>query len=421
MKPLSFDVLASAIAGNGVGLRARIELEPLGGPGDKVFPASFGVEKNAETKYAVEDRRVNGEKVPSVLLNSVAAEANRIEMAILDAFRTGELAVPMVSIDFAAAGLPEYDRLSVFEVSHRIYDAALRDSLLGDVLFRFSTIGRAITEATPKNAAALLYYAPNSLLFGAWDSTGPRGGRGSKFERAMTSEIVGLNAIRGVKVGSRIDVLAIEKGQTLYESLDPEEAWTLDEAKAKRDKGKPVLYSRKGSSGKAGDPSHANHGNILPTIDTQAGGVSIDSAMQIVVLSFGALRKFRFPVDHAGAVISVERRAAAENAGRTLLAALGIAGVVLAYEGDYDLRSRCVLRPTNALSFELLRRGVGDGEQLSIDRAGALALLRKATEAATTAGIGWGSEEISLTPSERLVTLIRTSRELGSESEPSDN
>lgn len=46
MSVLTYDVLSSsAIAGDGVGLRARIELEPLGGSGDKVFPASFGVSR----------------------------------------------------------------------------------------------------------------------------------------------------------------------------------------------------------------------------------------------------------------------------------------------------------------------------------------------------------------------------------------
>jgi CRISPR-associated protein Csb1 len=419
MNPLSFEVLSSAVAGDGVGLRARIELEPLGGPGDKVFPASFGVAERAESKYAFEDRRVNGETVRSVLLNSVAAEANRIELAVLEAFRDGDLSVPMVSIDFAAAGLPEYDRLSAFEVSHRVYDAAMRDSLHGDVLFRFSDVGRAITEATPKNAAAMFHYAPGSLLFGAWDSTGPRGGRGSKFERAITSEIVGLNALSGVKVGSRIDVLGIEKVATLYRSIDANEGWTLDPAKAVVEKGKPVLYSRKGGDGKAGDPSHANHGNIVPSIDTQAGGVSIDSAMQIVVLSFGALRKFRFPVDHTGAAIPAERRSSVENAARTVLAALGVVGVVLAYERDYDLRSRCVLRPTSPLLFELLRRGAGDGAQFSIDRVAALGILEAAVNAAAAVGVAWSTSEILLTPAERLVTLIKRSRDLGGEAETS--
>jgi CRISPR-associated protein Csb1 len=418
-KQLNLETLTSAIKTDGIGLRARIDLEPMGGPGDKVFPASYGVADRAETKYAVERRRVDGVDVDAVLLNSVAAEANRVELALLEAYRSGEIALPVVSIDFAAAGLPEYDRLSCFEVSHRIYDAAMRDSLLDGVLFRLSEPGRALTEASPKSAAALFHYSPSALLFGAWDSTGPRGGRGSKFERCLTSEIVGINAVRGVKVGSRIDVLSIEKGTLIFEATDTAQGWTLDPSQARHDKGKPVLFSRKGTEGKAGDPSHINHGNIVPTIDSRAGGVSIDRALQIVVLSFGALRKFRFPVDPLGNSFDSATRAQVEVGARTALAAMGLLGVVLGYEGDYDLRSRCVLRPTAPLTFELMRRGVSAGEEYTLDRDGALSLYRDAAAGAMAAGLGWIGEEMSLTPSERLVTLIQRSRELGVESEQS--
>ena len=44
-----------------------------------------------------------------------------------------------------------------------------------------------------------------------WDSTGPKGGIGSKFQRVYVSEIVGLDARIGKKVGSRLDPLQIER------------------------------------------------------------------------------------------------------------------------------------------------------------------------------------------------------------------
>ncbi len=424
METLTLQTLTESIASDGIGMRARVDLEPLGGPDDKVFPASYGVPQGTESKYAREERRIDGQTVPTVLLNSVAAEANRIEMALIEAHRNGDIQIPVVAIDFESAGLPEFGQLSAYEVSHRIYDAALRDSLIdegsGPVLFRLSNIGRAVTEATPRNAAALFTYAPGSLLAGAWDSTGPKGGRGSKFERAMTSEIIGANSVSGVKVGSRIDVLSIEKGQKIYESTDTDEGWTLDESKARKDKGKAVLFTRKGGDGKAGDPSNINHGNIPPSIDSQAGGVSIDRALQIAVLSFGALRKFRFPVDASGKPFTPEQRTAVETAARTALAALGIVGLVLAYEGDYDLRSRCVLRPTAPLTFELMRRGVKDSVHLTITLDQARQLLADASAACAKAGLPWLTEETTLVPSERLVTLITKSRELGEVTEAID-
>src|SRR5690606_37203250 len=112
---ISFDELREAVAGDGVGVRARTELQPLGGPGDKVFPATYGVDDRAETKYAVERRRVDGEAVESVVLDSVASQANRFELALLDAFRAGELSLPVISVDFGGAGLYGLDRVSSLE------------------------------------------------------------------------------------------------------------------------------------------------------------------------------------------------------------------------------------------------------------------------------------------------------------------
>ena len=51
---LTYDALRDAVAGEGVGIRARTELEPLGGPGDKVFPPTYAVSNDAEPRYAIE-------------------------------------------------------------------------------------------------------------------------------------------------------------------------------------------------------------------------------------------------------------------------------------------------------------------------------------------------------------------------------
>ncbi len=148
--------LTEAVAGDGVGIRAKTELEPLGGPGDKLQPSTYGVEDRAETKYALEHRRVDGEDRESVVLDSVASQANRLELALLEAYRNGEVAVPVISTDFSdIEGLAGYDRISSLEAPHRVFDAILRDSLLGDRLFRLSDIGQAITEASVKNAGTV--------------------------------------------------------------------------------------------------------------------------------------------------------------------------------------------------------------------------------------------------------------------------
>ena len=53
------------------------------------------------------------------------------------------------------------------------------------------------SRGPPRDAAALYHHSPHTLVFGGWDSTGPRGARGSKYERAITSEIVALDIEHG--------------------------------------------------------------------------------------------------------------------------------------------------------------------------------------------------------------------------------
>lgn len=166
---LSYDQLYHAVTEGSVGLRSRLDLEPLGGPGDKIFPPTYGTPDAAETRYAVEDRTVNGADGPilSAVLDSVASQANRLELALLDAVRAGNLAAPVTSVDFTDRGLFGIDRISDYEAPHRIFDALLRDSFDGEDLFRHGSAGRAITDATSRNASALFQHSPHTLVFGA--------------------------------------------------------------------------------------------------------------------------------------------------------------------------------------------------------------------------------------------------------------
>ncbi|MGI8721835.1 MAG: type I-G CRISPR-associated RAMP protein Csb1/Cas7g [Geodermatophilaceae bacterium] len=417
---LDYQTLAEAVGGGSVGLRARTLLEPLGGPGDKVFPPTYGVQDRAETKYATEKRRVAGESVDAVVLSSVASQANHMELGLLDAIRDGALSLPLVSVDFSSIrDLAGFDRISSLEASHRIFDAVLRDSLHGEVLFRLGAVGQQITEATNRDAAALYRYNPATLLFGGWDSTGPKGGRGSKYERAITSEIVALGIERGVKTASRIDAVGIElKAGPLYEAEDQSLGeWTTDQAEARKDKsGKPKLLTGGGDS--PGRPSQVNHGNVTPSIDERAGGVTVDRIEATTVLSFAALRKLRFPTDTDGQPLAQQQRKEAETAARTTLAALGVAAVALLFEGGFDLRSRCVLVPTQELEFELLGRA-GESRRFTTSRDSALTLVAESQNRAEKLGLSWENEELLLRPTDRLVELIRRSRALAA-TEPAD-
>lgn len=409
MTQLTFEKLRDAVSGNAVALRSCMILQPAGGEGDKVFPPSYAVDGRADHKYAVEERQIGGSDRVSttVLLDSVASQANRAELALLDGWERGELIFPVPYVDFSNdGGATDYEKLTVLEAPHRLADAIFRDSLLDGTLFRLSDIGSAVTHATPRNATDMFRYSPTSLLFGMWDSTGPKGGLGSKFQRAYVSEIVGFDASPGKKVRSRIDPLQIEKvapADRLYNSADPNEVWTDDSEQAKRDKKGNLVHASRGSeSGEAGQPSKINHGNIVPNIDAQAGGVTIASALQTTVISFAALRRLRCK--------GYGREA--ETAMHTAVAALGVAAIAYQYEMDFDLRSRCLLLPTHPPRLELLFRDGSAGEVVEVDRANAIKILMTAAEQATAVGIGWETDDIRLVPAPKLLELIRRSRKV---------
>ena len=416
MPELTFERLRDAVAGGAVALRSRLTLLPAGGDGDKVFPPSYAVDGRADHKYAVEERQVGDSDsvTTTVLLDSVASQANRAELALLDGWEDGELAFPVPYVDFSNdGGVTDYDKLTVLEAPHRLADAIFRDSLLDGTLFRLSNIGQAITDASPRNATDLYRYSPTALLFGQWDSTGPKGGLGSKFQRAYVSEIVGFSARVGSKVGSRIDPLQIEKvapEDRVFNSKDPAEVWTHDPDSAETKKGKPVPASRGGESGQPGQPSKINHGNVAPTIDSLAGGVTISKAMQTTVISFAALRRLRFK-GH-----DLETRAAACAA----VAALGVAAIAYQYEADFDLRSRCLLLPEHPPRLELLGRDGSSHEQVEVGREGAARILKEATAHASAMGIGWETAQIRLEPAPKLIELIRRSRKVSASEQPGE-
>jgi CRISPR-associated protein Csb1 len=396
-----------------------------------VFPPTYGVQDNAETKYATERRRVHSadgrgdEAVRSVVLDSVASQANRLELALLDAIRRGDLSAPVTAVDFTQSGLAGIDKISDYEAPHRIFDALLRDSYDGEHLFRNGTIGRAITQARPRDAAALYHYSPHTLVFGGWDSTGPRGGAGAKYERAITSEIVALDIETGVRTASRIDPVGIEKGAgPLYEASNGA-AWTLNRDDAVRDaSGNPRLLGAKepkdgGRNGKdPGRPSQANLGNVTPSIDPGNGGITAREIIGTTVLSFIQLRRLRFPARPDGTAFDGQR-AEAEAAARTALASLGLAAAALAFEEGFDLRSRCVLVAHGPVMFELVKR---DGTVAPFDLSGAdaLKLVEESVDRAAAAGLPWRTGEHLLRPAERLVTLIRRSQDIAAPSESGD-
>ena len=392
-------------------IRSRCKLQPAGGVGDKVFPPTY-----ANAVYAWEKRRVEGfdSPVDCVLLDSVQSQANRMEESLQQAIDQRRLKIPVIEVDFTpfypgdnkSEELRLVDpvgKVTSLEAPHRIADAILRDSVVAEDNKPFrsskegleSVYGQRLRRVSNQNATVLFELCPTALIFGMWDSTGPKGGLGAKFERAMVSEIIGVNATTGVRSSSRIDPLGIQKeAAVLYASK--EGGWTEDIADAKTEKGKPVLL------GKDGKPSEANHGNVTPDLKDKKGqayhgGVTIDHALQTSVISLAALRRLRFPIDG-------KYSNDADQAARAVLVAVALCASSLVDECGLDLRSRCVLYGEEPLKWSLLDRKHPKDFSLTGDES--IALLQAAVDAAKKAGLPWREEPLVLQPSDKLVKLV---------------
>ncbi len=173
---LSLKDLRAAVTGAAAAFRCITDYEPAGGMGDKVFPPTY-----EGGKYATEERRINGGIEPCVLLDSVQSQANRMEQVLLEAWERKRITLPVITVDFTGCDLPKPLRVTSLEAPHRVADALLRDSLLDGKVFRKSEPGRKLDHVSNRDATALFELCPTALVFGMWDSTGPRGGLGAKF------------------------------------------------------------------------------------------------------------------------------------------------------------------------------------------------------------------------------------------------
>lgn len=403
---LVLDVLRKAVEGSAAAFRCRRQLQPAGGEGDKVFPPTF-----AGAVYAVEQRRVPGLQEPAtcVLLDSVQSQANRMELALQEAIDADKITMPLLVVDFSDHGptgdiesdkqagklIDAVGKVTSLQVPHRLADAILRDSELAGVAFRKSDKGRALNQVSLANATPLLELCPTALVFGMWDSTGPKGGLGPKFERAMVSEIVGVGAEVGdLRRGVRRDPLEIRAAVNVKKSADT--SWTVAPSDAK---GKDVVA-----------PSKVNHSSVpfpkqrdKKTEENTYDGVTIGYAEQTTTLSLICLRRLRFPV-------SGTPSADTDAAARTVLAALGLAAATMAFESGMGLRSRCLLWPDGPMEWELLERPGATPAKFSLTGDAAIKLLNDAIASAEAVKLPWPKVPILLKPSQELVKLVRLSQ-----------
>ena len=402
---IDLHALMGAVSEDAAFRRIR-RLQPVGGAGDKVFPPTYPSERRGgPPSHVFERRRVEGGEVWCVLIDSVQSQANRLEEALLAAAEEerddGRVPLPFVTVDFSGAGLEPLDRITSLDAPHRVYDAILRDSLLDGERFMQSKEGRRLAAAKSADATALLELSPTALLFGAWHSQGEGGGLGAKFPRALVSEIMGVDApveevvanqrtgetearTAGRRTGSRVDPLGILRKVEIFKGASD---WSTDKSEA-------------GSGAKKVRPSEINHSNIAPTVEPL--GITCEYAEHRATVTLAGLRRLHFGGD------------ARNSAGRALIAALGLLALAEQDARGYALRSRCDLVCEGIAPLELVRAD-GSTASLDLDRPAARALYREAYAQAEAAGFGFRS--LTLKPQDKLVEIVRRSRQLALEGE----
>jgi CRISPR-associated protein Csb1 len=336
-----------------------------------------------------------------------------MEAALQEALDGKRISLPVITVDFSkhapTGDLEDYEKkgrllddvgqITSLQVPHRLADAILRDSeSKAGVPFRKTDAGKLLNKASNQNATALYRYCPTALVFGMWDSTGPKGGLGAKFERAMVSEVIGFDAIvssdhksRGV----RRDPLEARKEIPIIKGES--RAWKVaDDPKAKG----------------VARPSEINHGSV--PFDSENAGVTISHAEQLTTLSLIALRRLRFPVEGA------KDQVATNTAAQTTLAALSVCASTLAFENGMGLRSRCLLWPEAGMTWEILAKPGEEPKSYILDAKGAIKLLADAAAEAKAAQLEWETSPIELKPSADLLELVRKSQQLAVKSDSED-
>lgn len=376
------------------GLRLRLCLQPLYGPGEVIFPPTY-----ATGGYLISQRRIPGhdEPVPCAIIDSVQSSANRQEQALLTDIRSGKLHLPHVASDFS--GIPDLPKsvgtLTSLETPHRIFDAILRDSELDGIRFPYTEAGKAVVSASTRDSAALFRYDPTSLIFGSWDSTGVSGGLGEKYTRCVVTEVVAVNALKTDRGAARVDPLNAARNAAVVRDEKNKLEWSL----ATSDKQKGTVR-----------PSEINHGNIPPTV-SEHGGITCDYIRQTTTISFPALRQLSFPVDG---------KTDADPKAHAVLAAIALHAAALNVEKGWHLRSRCdlILDDGESVTWELLG---GEPKSITLKSDETRALLQEAISAAKAAGLPWEDAPLRLVPSKSLADLVRKSQQLHRDTdEPSD-
>jgi CRISPR-associated protein Csb1 len=369
-------LLSAASPGGSTCLTSVTELAPAAGSHASVAPAKFAARNSTLGTYAYEKRFLDGEPAQAVIIDSKQSQDNRCEDALRQAIADENpvlARLPRVVVRYERDGaVEEYTDL---DLPHRVFDGHVRAGSVDGVPVTQLDRYRAIRDASPANAWALLAASPASLVFGSWDSS--RAARQGRWRSLLVGEIVGFCAdqtpaykggARTDPVGMRIELTGPALKQLAENQRDALSRTTFD---------KLVKQADQTKAGKRVSASTVGLGGIPPTLEALAG-VACRRIIRSHVLSFAALRQIRFGAGPGG-----------DAACRALLAALALNALARS-DAELVLRANCDLVETEPAEVRMDQRGgqAADLTPLSIEAADHLlaAALAHAEEAA---GVSW--------------------------------
>lgn len=393
MRTLDLELLLAAAAAGGPScLSSTTRLRPAGGLHAAVAPAKYlqGSGSGAKSVYVYERRFLDGESRHTVLIDSKQSQLNRIEAELERARADGHPLLgrlPHVEVTYGAGS--DTQTFTDLVLPHRVYDAHVRAGTVDGVPTTQTPLYRAVRDASPANARALLDVSPITLVLGGWDSS--RRSRQGRWRSALVGEIVGFVPSAGsggdgvpdagMRGGARIDPVGMQMlvtGTVLRELADAQKeelsAGTYAKVTKLADgaKDQPVRAAELGFGG-------------IPPVLSALGGVACEPILRTHVLSFAALRQMRFGAGPDG-----------DAACRALLAALALAGLARS-DAELNLRANCDLVEDGSTTVTLDQRG---GEELTLAALGIAAadellavVLQRAEE---QAGVSWSGVGLSV-------------------------
>lgn len=335
-----------------VAISIKATLESINGS-KHIYPSTF-----ADVGHNLIGLEKATGRARAVQIDSVGSFANRIESELAALNLLPEITTTVGGREISIHALP-----------HRAYDAILRDSLLNDIPWRQSEIGRAVLGSTISNATSLYKFAPLTLLLGGWDSHGGDAGAGAKIARSVSCEIWGYEVQTAKHCTQRIDPLSI--------TADSEKHTVVNGILELDDKGKK--------------PSELGHGDVP---GSESKGVFVDRVELNGAVSLARLSRYQFP-DENGDVSEVRN-----NAARNVLVQLALVGIARVMD-RLDLRSGCELY-TSSREAHLIN---ADGTKTPTALTSSTENLQAAISVAEKHGLRFEVEPVRLVAGEALERL----------------